>query len=79
MSIFWTAPSGDRISTESSARVAAAVASAAQGASSSRAARLRDIESAVKSGTYRPDPQQIAQRILDEAEVSARVQALLSR
>lgn len=73
------APAADRVSTAATAHVAAAVATAAHGASASRAARLREIETAVKAGTYRPDPQQIAQHILDEAEIAARVQALLQK
>jgi negative regulator of flagellin synthesis FlgM len=68
----------DRVSTEQTARITAAISAASQGASSARAARLRNIEAAVQSGTYKPDPQRIAQQILDEAELSARVQALLS-
>lgn len=71
------APSPDRVSTEETRQVAAAVAAASQGAGVARAARLRDIEAAVKSGTYRPDPQKIAQEILDEAELSAKLQSLL--
>jgi negative regulator of flagellin synthesis FlgM len=33
----------------------------------------------VRQGTYRPDPGRIAQRILDEAELAARLQALMTR
>jgi negative regulator of flagellin synthesis FlgM len=69
----------DRVSTEGSAKVAAAVAAASQGAGTARAARLRAIEAAVQNGTYKPDPQRIAQQILDEAEIAARLQALLGR
>jgi negative regulator of flagellin synthesis FlgM len=70
----------DRVSTEESARVAAAVAAATQRAAvGSRAEMLRAIEAAVRQGTYRPDPGRIAQKILDEAEVAARLQALLMR
>jgi negative regulator of flagellin synthesis FlgM len=70
---------GDRVSTAESDSVAAAIASAASGASASRAAKLQSIEAAVRQGTYRPDPQRIAQQILDDAELAARLQAMFSK
>ncbi len=66
----------DRVSTDDSNRVASAVEQASQGAGAARAAKLQDIEAAVRDGTYRPDPQRIAQQILDDAELAARLQAL---
>jgi negative regulator of flagellin synthesis FlgM len=69
----------DRVSTDDTARVAAAVAQAAQHASAGRSAKLAAIEAAVRQGTYKPDPQHIAQQILDDAELAARLQALLNR
>jgi negative regulator of flagellin synthesis FlgM len=70
---------GDRVSTDDSAKIAAAVARASQGASAGRAAKLQSIEAAVRQGTYRPDPQRIAQQILDDAELAARLQALFRK
>lgn len=67
----------DRVSTEQTQKVTAAISAASHGASAGRATRLRNIEAAVQSGAYKPDPQRIAQQILDEAELSARMQALL--
>jgi negative regulator of flagellin synthesis FlgM len=67
----------DRVSTSETGKVASAVAEAAQGAGVTRAARLRQIEAAVRQGVYRPDPQRIAQQILNEAEIAAKLQALL--
>lgn len=70
----------DRVSTEESARVAAAVAAATERSGvGNRAEMLQAIEASVRQGTYKPDPNRIAQRILDEAELAARLQALLSR
>jgi negative regulator of flagellin synthesis FlgM len=70
----------DRVSTEQSARVAAAVADvSAQTGAADRAAMLRAVESAVRQGTYMPDPARIAERILEQAELAARLQALLQR
>ena len=50
---------------------------AARIARSNRVSRLKEVEAAVSAGTYRPDPGQIAERILDDAEVAARVRAAL--
>jgi negative regulator of flagellin synthesis FlgM len=67
----------DSVSTEESAKVAAVIAAASRGASTARAANLVAIEAAVRQGTYRPDPARIAQQILNDAELAARLQALL--
>jgi len=69
----------DRVSTEESARVAAAVAAAKRHGGGARAEMLQAIEASVRQGTYRPDPSRIAQRILDEAELAARLQLLMNR
>jgi anti-sigma28 factor (negative regulator of flagellin synthesis) len=46
---------------------------------SSRAARIAEIISAVQSGQYYPSPQQIAQQLVGDAEVEARLRAMLAR
>ena len=69
----------DRVSTEDSARVAAAIAAASNAAGAGRAAKLASIEAAVRQGTYKPDPQQIAQQILDDAELAARLQIIFGK
>ena len=38
--------------------------------------RLRNIEASVRDGTYKPDAQKIAEQILADAEISARLQNL---
>ena len=43
----------------------------------SRSARVQEIVNAVKSGQYYPSPQQIAQQLVSEAEVEARLRAML--
>ncbi len=68
----------DRVTTEESARLAAAVAEATQ-RGGSRAETLQAIEAAVREGSYKPDPNRIAQKILDEAELAARLQAMFMR
>ncbi len=69
----------DTVTTESKAELEAAVAAARQSMGQNRTARLEAIEAAVRNGTYKPDPQRIAQQILDDAELSAVLQSLLKR
>jgi negative regulator of flagellin synthesis FlgM len=69
----------DRVSTEDSARVAAAISAASHSAGAGRAGKLASIEAAVRQGTYKPDPQQIAEQILDDAELAARLQLMFSK
>jgi hypothetical protein len=42
-----------------------------------RAAMLAQVENAVRSGTYAPSASQLADRLLNAAEIDARLQALL--
>jgi negative regulator of flagellin synthesis FlgM len=70
---------GERVSTADSEKIAQVVQQASQVASAGRAARLQAIENAVRQGTYRPDPARIAQQILDDAELAARLQTLFSK
>jgi negative regulator of flagellin synthesis FlgM len=74
-----TTASPDTVSTEESARLAAAVATVRSQASSARAAQLLAIETAVRQGTFRPDPSRIAQKILQDAEITATLQAMLMK
>lgn len=68
---------GEHVSTDESARLARAIAAASEAAGPRRTARLASIEAAVRQGTYRPDPQRIAEQILADAELAARLQSLL--
>jgi len=69
----------DRVTTDESARLATAIAASSQAAGAGRSAKLQAIATAVRQGTYRPDPQRIAQEILDEAELAARLKALFRK
>ncbi|HVO19373.1 MAG TPA: flagellar biosynthesis anti-sigma factor FlgM [Anaeromyxobacter sp.] len=69
----------DKVSTDSSAQVAAAGAATRAVASQDQSIRLEAIAQAVKNGTFQPDPERIAQRILDDAEITAMLQTMLSR
>jgi anti-sigma28 factor (negative regulator of flagellin synthesis) len=46
---------------------------------SSRASRVEEVVSAVRSGQYYPSPQQIAQKLVNEAEVEAHLRALMEK
>jgi len=69
----------DKVSTDSKAQLDAAAAAARQALGHNRAVRLEAIEAAIRQGTFKPDPARIAQRILDDAELTATLQALLNR
>lgn len=47
--------------------------------SAGRSARVQEVINAVKSGQYYPSPQQIAQQLVSEAEVEARIRAMLAK
>jgi negative regulator of flagellin synthesis FlgM len=68
--------SGDRVSTEASLKVSEVVSQAAAAASAMRSSQLSSIAAQVKLGTYRPNPQVIAQQLLDDAELAAKLQAV---
>jgi anti-sigma28 factor (negative regulator of flagellin synthesis) len=56
----------------------AVVLRAAEGAAAAgRAQRVQEIISAVKNGQYYPSPQQIANQLVSEAEIDAKLRALL--
>lgn len=69
--------SSDKVSTDSKALLAAAASATQAAAGQNRSLRLEAIEAAVRQGTFKPDPQRIAQEILDDAELSATLQSML--
>ncbi len=69
----------DKVSTDSSAQVEAAVAAARPAITKNHGMRLEEIAAAVRNGTFKPDPQRIAQKILDDAELTAMLQTMLHR
>lgn len=69
----------DKVSTDSSAQVEAAVAAARPTVTKNHGMRLEEIAAAVRNGTFKPDPQRIAQKILDDAELTAMLQTMLHR
>ena len=69
----------DKVSVESKKAAEVAVQTARRSAGGDRAARLERLEASVRSGSYSPDPSRVAEQILSDAEVDARLQAMLSR
>lgn len=67
----------DQVTLEASTNLARAVDEAIQAAGMTRSAEVEAIAAAVKNGTYKPDPQRIADRILETATLNARIRALL--
>ena len=69
----------DKVSNEVKAQVEAAANAARQAAGNDRSVRLEAIEAAIRQGAFKPDPKRIAQSILDDAELTAKIQALFRR
>ncbi len=69
----------DRVSTTQTEEVNRAIEVARQVAGSSRSAHLQQIENQIRSGAFKPNPSQIAERILESAEIDARLQSALRR
>ncbi|MCU0700539.1 MAG: flagellar biosynthesis anti-sigma factor FlgM [Myxococcaceae bacterium] len=66
----------EKVSVSSSSD-AVALRAAEGAAAASRAQRVQEIISAVKNGQYYPSPQQIANQLVSEAEIEAKLRALL--
>ncbi len=74
-----TAGGSDKVSQTQSEELAQTVAVAQEAAGTANTTRLQALTEAVRNGSYRPDPGQIAESILDDAEIDARLQASLQR
>ena len=72
-------PPKDRVTVSEARNVRPAIASARAMAAGARPARLKDLEAKVRAGDYHPDPSRVADEILQDAEVDARLRALLKR
>ena len=66
----------DKVSVPTS-QESAALAAAQTAMASGRAERVQQIISAVKNGQYYPSPQQIANQLVSDAEISARLALML--
>jgi anti-sigma28 factor (negative regulator of flagellin synthesis) len=67
----------DRVSVDATKEAEASIAVAHRAAGGRRAARLERLESEVRSGNYHPDPSRVAEQILSDAEIDARITALM--
>jgi anti-sigma28 factor (negative regulator of flagellin synthesis) len=70
-------PPKDRVTVSQSREVKASASAAQASAASGRSARLKDLEQQVRAGSYHPDPTRVAEEILQEAELEARLQTIL--
>ena len=68
----------DKVSVESK-KTDVVVAAARRSAGSDRSSRLERLEASVRSGSYAPDPSRVAEQILSDAVIDARLQAMISR
>jgi anti-sigma28 factor (negative regulator of flagellin synthesis) len=66
----------DRVTLEAP-QVAEMLNSVRQRNQANRAGRLKELEAALKGGTYRPDVGQLAEKLLSAAEIDARLRAML--
>ena len=66
-------PPAERVSTDEAAHLNNVVASATKMAASERALRLQALTQQVRSGTYHPNVSQLADQILAQAELDARL------
>jgi anti-sigma28 factor (negative regulator of flagellin synthesis) len=51
--------------------------SAKQRTKATRTGRLRELEAALRGGTYQPDVGQLAEKLLSAAEIDARLRAMM--
>jgi flagellar biosynthesis anti-sigma factor FlgM len=69
--------SGDKVTVEAQKEVEQAVAAAQLSSASARGAKLQALEAAIAAGSYKPNPGQIADQLLESAELTARLRAML--
>ena len=69
----------DRVTVEGARPAEIAVSAARRSAGAERSARLERLEAQVRSGSYAPDPSRVAEQLLSDAEVDARMQVMLTR
>src|SRR3954462_936573 len=67
------APAVDRVTLDQVGQIKTLVATGVTMAATERTERLHHLAQAVRSGTYRPNASQLAEQILAEAELDARI------
>jgi anti-sigma28 factor (negative regulator of flagellin synthesis) len=58
-------------------QVAEMLSTARQRTKATRTGRLRELETALRGGTYHPDVGQLAEKLLSAAEIDARLRAMM--
>ncbi|HET6281117.1 MAG TPA: flagellar biosynthesis protein FlgM [Polyangia bacterium] len=71
-------PPKDRVTVHESRAAQASAISARSGAAAGRASRLKDIEQQVRTGSFKPNPSRVAEEILQDAEIDAKLRMLIS-
>jgi anti-sigma28 factor (negative regulator of flagellin synthesis) len=66
----------DKVTIEGT-QVAEMLSSARQRTQAARTGRLRELETALRGGTYQPDVGQLAEKLLSAAEIDARLRAMM--
>jgi anti-sigma28 factor (negative regulator of flagellin synthesis) len=66
----------DKVSVEGVKQVQAVVQAVQASLGSDRVARLQELEAAIRQGRYQPDAGRLAERIVQAAEVDARLRAI---
>jgi anti-sigma28 factor (negative regulator of flagellin synthesis) len=69
-------PQADRVSIEGAKHVEAIVQAVQTSMGVDRSARLQELETAIRQGSYQPDAGQLAEKIVQAAEVDARLSAI---
>lgn len=70
-------PPKDRVTVRASREVNASISTSKGAAASARPGRLKDLEARVRAGEFHPDPSRVAEEILQDAEIDARLQSIL--
>lgn len=66
-----------RVTTNEQARMRSIAEEAHDASTRARTERLQDVKAQVARGSYQPDPSRIADQILREAEMSAKLRSML--
>jgi anti-sigma28 factor (negative regulator of flagellin synthesis) len=69
-------PQADKVSLDGAKQVEAIVQAAQTNMGVDRNTRLQELEVAIRQGGYRPDAGQLAEKIVQAAEVDARLQMI---
>lgn len=67
---------GDKVSLDNTKQVEAVVQAVQTSLGSDRATRLQELETAIRQGGYTPDVGRLAEKIVQAAEVDARLRAI---